>query len=187
MRIIKKYATRKMYDVKESKFITLTGVASIIATGEEVQVIDNRTGDDITHMVLAQIILLQQKQGQNLTNKPGLFHELIKKGTISVIDFLEKPVGGSLELISLTEEKIRKIIKKLTKMGQVSKNQKDYLLNTLLTRTKESKNILEAFIKKTIIHMNIPTRMELKRMRSEIIELKKQLSMVERNNKTTNS
>lgn len=187
MRIIKKYAARKMYDVNESRFITLTGIADMIAAGEEVQVIDNSTGDDITHTVLAQIILLQQKQGQNLSTTPGLFRALIRKGKVSVIDFFEKPVGGSLELFSLTEEKIRRIIRRLAKMGKVSKHQKDYLLKALLIRTKESRNMLEAFIKNTITRMNVPTRREFKRLRSELDELKKQLDTAAGTGKTSDS
>ena len=181
MRIIKKYAVRKMYDVKESRFITLAGVANMIVGGEEVQVIDNRTGNDITDTVLAQIVLEQQKHRQNLSSIPGLFRELIKRGTGSVLDFLEKPFLGPLELISLTEEKTKEIIRKLTKMGKVSKNQKNYLLKTLLARTKESKKALESFVKDTIANMNIPTSIEFKKMRAEIDKLKRQLATMSGN------
>ena len=183
MRIIKKYAVRKMYDVKESRFITLAGVANMIVGGEEVQVIDNKTGNDITDTVLAQVILEQQKSRQNLSSVPGLLREFIKKGAGSVVDFLDKPIFGPLGLVSLTEEKARQIIGRLVKMGKVSIDEGDNLLKGLLAKTGESKKIMESFIKKTVIRMNIPTRVEFKKLNAEIDRLKDQLATIRTSNK----
>ncbi|MEA1912594.1 MAG: polyhydroxyalkanoate synthesis regulator DNA-binding domain-containing protein [candidate division WOR-3 bacterium] len=183
MRIIKKYAARKMYDVKESRFINLSAVADMILAGEDVQVTDNRTGNDITTTVLAQIILEQQKQKQNLSSVPGLLRELIKKGTGSVFDLLEKPVFGPLGLISLTEEKARQIIGRLVKMGKVSTDEEDNLLKGLLTKTGESRRMLESFIKNAIVRMNMPTRVEFEKLNAEIDRLKEQLATIRASNK----
>lgn len=97
MRVIKKYAARKMYDVEDSRFITLLKIADLIDAGEEIRVVDDKTGEDITPTVLTQIILEQQRGGRDLSSVPGLFCELIKNGTSSVLGFLEKPVFGPEE------------------------------------------------------------------------------------------
>lgn len=184
MRIIKKYATRKMYDVKESRFINLSTVADMILAGEELQVIDNRTGNDITTTVLAQTILEQQRRIQNPSSTSGLLHELMKRGSDSILEFLEKPVLGSLELISLTEEKTKDIIGRFVKKKRLSKKEKDNLLKGILARVGESRRITESFIKRTIIRMNIPTRGEFKKLNTEIDNLKEQLTTLRASSKT---
>ncbi len=181
MRVIKKYATRRMYDVENSRFITLEKIADLIATGEEVRVIDDKTGNDITPTVLAQIILEQQRSRQNLSSVPGLLCELIKKGTGSVLDFLERPVLGPIELFSLTEEKVKKIIKKLVKKGEVSRVENDNLIRGLLTKVKKSKKALETFVKETIAGMNIPSKVEFEKLKSEIKKLKGQIAAISDN------
>jgi polyhydroxyalkanoate synthesis repressor PhaR len=55
-RVIKRYSNRKLYDTKESKYVTLLDVADLIRAGEEVQVIDNSTKEDKTEVTLALII-----------------------------------------------------------------------------------------------------------------------------------
>lgn len=162
--------------MEDSRFITLAKIADLIAAGEEIRVIDDKTGNDITPTVLAQIILEQQRGGQNLSSVPGLLRELIKKGTSSVLDFLEKPVFGHLGLISLTEEKAKEIIGRLVKIGKVSMGERDNILKGLLAKAEDSKRMLESFIKETIARMNIPSRAELEKLEGEVRELNKRLS-----------
>jgi polyhydroxyalkanoate synthesis repressor PhaR len=172
MRVIKKYAARRMYDVKESKFITLAKLANLITNGEEIQVIDNKTGNDITSTVLTQVILEQQRSGRGLSSMPSLLHTFIKRGSDSVVDFLERPISGSFELISLTEERAKEIIGRLTlPMGE-----RDNLLKRVLARIGERKKVLETFVRGTIARMNIPTRRELEKLEKEVERLKKQIA-----------
>ena len=62
-RIIKKYANRRLYDAQASRHVTLEEVRALIAGGESIKVIDDRTGDDITRSVLMQIIAEQEQSG----------------------------------------------------------------------------------------------------------------------------
>jgi polyhydroxyalkanoate synthesis regulator protein len=55
-RIIKRYSNRKLYDTKDSRYVTLLQIAEMVRSGEEVQIIDNNTKDDLTEVTLAQII-----------------------------------------------------------------------------------------------------------------------------------
>ncbi len=54
--LIKRYANRKLYNTQTSRYITLKGIAELIDDGEEVRVIDNETGEDITNVALSQIL-----------------------------------------------------------------------------------------------------------------------------------
>ena len=66
-RIVKRYSNRKLYDTRESRYVTLLQIAEMVRAGEEVQIIDNATKDDLTEVTLAQIIYEEQKQQ---TKKP---------------------------------------------------------------------------------------------------------------------
>ena len=61
-KIVKRYANRKLYDTERSCYVTLDDISTMIKSGEEVQVIDNKTGDDLTSVTLAQIIFETEKK-----------------------------------------------------------------------------------------------------------------------------
>jgi polyhydroxyalkanoate synthesis repressor PhaR len=56
-RVIRRYENRKLYDVQARRYVTLDGVAALVSAGNEVRVLDQRTGEDITTVVLAQVVL----------------------------------------------------------------------------------------------------------------------------------
>src|SRR5215204_4041977 len=55
-RIIKRYSNRKLYDTRQSTYVTLLQIAEMIRAGEDVQIIDNQTKEDKTDVTLALII-----------------------------------------------------------------------------------------------------------------------------------
>lgn len=64
--IIKKYANRRLYDTESSSYITLDHLSQMTRAGREFKVVDARTGDDITHTVLTQIIVEEETRGTTL-------------------------------------------------------------------------------------------------------------------------
>ncbi len=64
--IIKKYANRRLYDTARSAYITLDDIKTMVHEGTEFVVLDAKSGDDLTHSVLTQIIFEQEAQGQHL-------------------------------------------------------------------------------------------------------------------------
>ena len=61
-KIVKRYANRKLYDTERSCYVTLVDIAVMIRAGEDVQVIDNKSGEDLTSVTLAQIIFEAEKK-----------------------------------------------------------------------------------------------------------------------------
>ncbi len=61
MRIVKRYANRKLYDLTARCYITLEGVATLIQAGDDVRIVENDTGQDISTQVLAQVIMEREK------------------------------------------------------------------------------------------------------------------------------
>ncbi len=64
--IIKKYANRRLYDTESSSYITLEHLSAMTRAGREFKVVDAKTGDDITHTVLTQIIVEEESRGNAL-------------------------------------------------------------------------------------------------------------------------
>ena len=63
---IKKYANRRLYDTESSAYITLDRLAEMVRQGREFEVIDAKTGEDITRQVLTQIIVEEESRGSTM-------------------------------------------------------------------------------------------------------------------------
>jgi len=61
--LIKKYANRKLYDTRTSRYITLDGIAQLVREGHEIEVVDRDNGQDLTQVTLSQIVLSEEKRG----------------------------------------------------------------------------------------------------------------------------
>lgn len=64
--IIKKYANRRLYDTETSSYITLDLLSQMTREGRDFVVVDAKTGEDITHNVLTQIIMEEEQRGENM-------------------------------------------------------------------------------------------------------------------------
>ena len=62
MIIVKRYPNRKLYNTDAKSYVTLDQLAELIRTGEEVQILDHHTGEDLTAVTLTQIIFEQEKK-----------------------------------------------------------------------------------------------------------------------------
>lgn len=121
-RVIKRYSNRKLYDTKDSRYVTLLQIAAMVRTGEDVQIIDNNTKDDLTEVTLAQIIYEEQKQNSSSRNVPlQTLRELIHQRTEKVLSELrEGPIGrlipGSVkaEPPKVVSEPVEPVVEKAT-------------------------------------------------------------------------
>jgi polyhydroxyalkanoate synthesis repressor PhaR len=105
VRVIKRYSNRKLYDTKDSRYVTLLQIAGMVREGEEVQIIDNNTKDDLTEVTLAQIIYEEQKAHSRSVPLQTL-KELIHARTEKVLaDLREGPIGRLIPGVKTADEK----------------------------------------------------------------------------------
>ncbi|MBX2810081.1 MAG: polyhydroxyalkanoate synthesis repressor PhaR [Cellvibrionaceae bacterium] len=71
-RIIKKYANRRLYDTEDSKYVTAKDIKNIIALGHDITVIDDTSNEDITRVLLLQVLSEQELGGRPLLSKAVL-------------------------------------------------------------------------------------------------------------------
>src|ERR1035438_4613082 len=67
-RLIRKYSNRRLYDTSGSRHVTLEDLRQLVAGGEKIKVIDDKSGDDLTRSVLLQIIAEQEQFGVPVLN-----------------------------------------------------------------------------------------------------------------------
>jgi polyhydroxyalkanoate synthesis repressor PhaR len=103
IRLIKRYGNRKLYDTLESRYITLDEIARLVRAGNDVKVIDNENGDDLTAITLAQIILEEEKRHASVLSL-GLLRELVQHGEDTLAQ-LRSRVGRGVEAIGEMGEK----------------------------------------------------------------------------------
>ncbi|VAW18984.1 PhbF [hydrothermal vent metagenome] len=103
---IKKYANRRLYNTATSTYVTLDDLAEMLKEGDDFVVHDAKTGEDITHSVLTQIIFEQEAKGENLLPIPFL-RQLIRFYGDSMQDFVPSFLEISLEQLAQDQGKLR--------------------------------------------------------------------------------
>ena len=90
--LIKRYASRRLYNTETSDYVTLEDISGFIRDGREVQVVDLKTGDDLTRQYLLQIIAEHESRGESVL-PVDVLNDLVRsymgKGTSIVPQFLK--------------------------------------------------------------------------------------------------
>ena len=92
LRLIKKYPNRRLYDTKTSSYITLADVKQMVLKQEEFQVVDAKSGEDLTRQILLQIILEEESGGA-----PMFSSDLLSQMIRSYGNAMQGMMGGYLE------------------------------------------------------------------------------------------
>ncbi len=114
-RLIKRYGNRKLYDTQESRYVTLEAIAAFVKQGEEVQVVDNDSGEDLTAVTFAQIILEEERRKNGLLPLP-ILRNIIQQGEATLQDLASR-VDRGMEAIGSIGEKAGKRVQELVGRG----------------------------------------------------------------------
>jgi polyhydroxyalkanoate synthesis repressor PhaR len=175
LRLIKRYPNRKFYDTEDKRYVSLKDIVSLVRAGEEIQVTDNSTGEDMTTLVLSQILREQERRGSFLPQ--SLLASLIRTSGGSLKQ-LRKSFQASLKALQVLEDEVRENLDTLVDRGEISLAEAQGLREELLTRAEHSQAALEdrlsREIEASLIRLGIPTRsaMDGLNIRLEEIETK---------------
>jgi polyhydroxyalkanoate synthesis repressor PhaR len=104
--LIRKYSDRRLYDTSASRYVKLDDIARMVREGVEVQVRDARSGKDLTHLVLTQIILENARERQ--TALPlELLQQLVRTSDRATHEFLSWYLNSTLELYQKAQAAVR--------------------------------------------------------------------------------
>lgn len=119
VRVIKKYQNRKLYDTQDSCYVTLDGIAKMIREGEEIVVIDNNSKEDVTALILTQVLYEQEKTNQSVL-PVTILKNIIKSGSNNLFEFMQRYILGAFDANMRTEEDLRTHVERLVKSGDLS-------------------------------------------------------------------
>ena len=104
--IIKKYSDRRLYDASASRYVKLEDIAAMVRDGIDVQVVDARTGKDVTYMILTQIVMEDARERE--TALPvQLLRQLVRTSDQATHDFLSWYLNSTLELYQKAQSSVR--------------------------------------------------------------------------------
>lgn len=107
--LIKRYANRKLYDQSRSRYVTLEDLEEFIRQGREIRVVDAVSGEDLTSLTLAQIIL-DNARGRRSVLPAAFLHQLIKHGE-AWQDFVQQSLQASLSGIVASQREAERVLR----------------------------------------------------------------------------
>lgn len=110
--IIKKYANRRLYNTASSSYITLEDLARMVRENVEFQVLDAKTGDDITHQILTQIIMDEEANGGQQMLPVSFLRQLIGMYGNSMQALMPSYLEASMANFRENQTKIREAFEK---------------------------------------------------------------------------
>jgi polyhydroxyalkanoate synthesis repressor PhaR len=86
--VLKKYANRRLYDTEKRAFVSLSQVAGLVKQGREIEISDDKTGEDVTAFILTQIVLEEAKK-KTLLLPVSLLYLIIRYGDSVLSEFFD--------------------------------------------------------------------------------------------------
>ncbi|HUW10341.1 MAG TPA: polyhydroxyalkanoate synthesis regulator DNA-binding domain-containing protein, partial [Anaerolineae bacterium] len=159
----------KLYDMEEKRYISLRGIAALVREGEDVQVLDNETGDDITSLILSQILREQERAGSLLP--PPLLTALVRRGS-GGLAYLRGSLQSSLHALKTLEDDLDQRIEALAQRGEISLSEAQELREEMAARAQErqaeaEERILEE-IEGSLVRLGVPTRSDIQGLQNQL-------------------
>jgi len=181
MRVIKRYSNRKLYDTQEKQYITLDQIANLVREGEELQVVDNTSGEDLTALTLSQIILEQEKKQKGFLPH-SVLSALVEAGgkpMSSLRQRLESPLGFLRQVDTEIERRIQTLIQRGEIAEESGRKLRDQLLEhspLMGSATTQNDEKIEQILK----DRNIPTNEDIQNLIKQIEALSEKINELEK-------
>lgn len=187
MRLIKKYANRKMYDTKAKRYIGQAGVAELIKKGEAVRIVDHTTGEDITASVVSR--LLGEENGSSEQRVPTkLLIQLLRKGGDTLTDYARKYTSIWQHAFTMAEDEIDRLVNRLVKNREIPLSEAKRVKKELSQFGDHLKSWLSEKIDlrvgEILNRMNLATKDEIEALTDRMEKLQRRIAQLEK--KSTN-
>jgi len=115
--LIKRYASRRLYNTETSDYVTLEDIAVFIRQGRDVQIVDLKSGDDLTRQYLLQIIAEHEAKGENVL-PTDVLTSLVRTYTTQAATVVPQFLAASFEML---REGQSKMLEQMTKANPMAK------------------------------------------------------------------
>ncbi len=116
--LIKRYASRRLYNTETSDYVTLDDISQFIRDGRDVQIIDLKSGDDLTRQYLLQIIADHESRGENVL-PINVLNDLVRSYTTQAGSVVPEFLAASFEMLRDGQSKLLENMTKANPMAQM--------------------------------------------------------------------
>ncbi len=164
---IKRYSNRKLYDTENRRYITLEDIGDFIRQGQEVQVLDYDSGEDITSFVLMQVITEEEKRfGASMPLQ--MLTQLIRASETR-LENLRESVNAFLDPLEFTDEEIRRRLRELERKAVFSNDEVSQL----------SQILLDPDLRPVSKHEDTASANDLQPLQDQIAQLEKEIESLQ--------
>ncbi len=176
-RLIKRYQNRKLYDTTDSCYVTLDDLGELVRSGEDIQVIDNSSKEDLTSITLSQIIFEQEKKRTKSLPLSALTN-IVRSGGETLREFASKAIESSVREFGSVRDDVQDLVERLVKRGRIAPEEQTHLLNVI-------RQLIDSKVRPTIENVsNIPAvQSDLRALQTRIEELERRLRSYEHKGK----
>ena len=114
--LIKRYASRRLYNTETSDYVTLEDIAAFIREGREVQIVDLKSGDDLTRQYLLQIIAEHESRGESMLGV-DILTDLVRSYTSQASSIVPQFLQASFEMLRDGQSKAMENMSKVNPMA----------------------------------------------------------------------
>ena len=188
MHKIKKYTNRKMYDTHDKRYVTMAQLSELIKQGEEVMVIDNRTGEDITTAIISPLIGRDNKEKDKAVSSQ-LLMQLLRKGGGTLTDYAKKYMALWQGAFNMAEDEVSQLVNRLVKNKEISMSEAGKLKKEIMGYTSSLKSWISERIDKRVGEglqsMNLATTDHIKALSDKVDALSQQVQQLEKGQAAT--
>ena len=176
MVVIKRYPNRKLYNTETKQYITLSGIAELIQQGNEIQVIDHASNEDLTSLTLTQVILEQER------NQDGFLSNSFLTGLIRSsgerLSALQRNIRSPQNFWRQIDEEIQLRIQALVYAGELTDTEGKGLLEKLLSQAARLNEglRLDEHIEEYLRKRDVPTHQDIQKLYDQLDEISARLS-----------
>ena len=116
--LIKRYASRRLYNTETSDYVTLEDIAGFIRDGREVQIVDLKSGDDLTRQYLLQIIAEHESRGENVL-PVNVLNDLVRSYMIPGGGMMPQFLQSSFDMLRESRSKMMENMTAMNPMAQM--------------------------------------------------------------------
>lgn len=124
--LIKRYASRRLYNTETSDYVTLEDIAGFIRDGREVQIVDLKSGDDLTRQYLLQIIAEHESKGESVL-PVDVLTDLVRSYTSQASSVVPQVLAMSFDMMRKSQEQMMGGMPKIPGLEAVQAQQEAFM------------------------------------------------------------
>lgn len=182
MHKIKKYANRKLYDTTDKKYISLDHLAELIKAGEEVSIVDNKTGEDITSSIISQLLARDNKENDREVPS-SILVQLLRKGRGTIADYTKRYSTLLHGAMAVAEDEIDRLVSLLVKDRELTESEGSKLKKEIVGYADNLRKWIvdnvDQRVREGLNMMNLATREQIVNLTDKVDALTKKVEELE--------